>query len=207
MNKTASNTPSNPRGNARVLGLCLALVAGMGGLAYASVPLYQLFCQVTGYGGTTQVAQSADGVAVIDRKMQVRFDANSDSTMNWKFEPLTRQVTARLGEKVQISYVAENLSSQPITGMATFNVTPQSAGAYFNKIECFCFTDTRIGPGEKLDMPVVFYVDPALAEEREFQDLTTITLSYTFFPSDEEPQANTQAKLNLGAGEAGEPKL
>ncbi len=195
------------RGNLNVVILCLILVTGMGGLAYASVPLYQIFCQVTGYGGTPQRVDTVDGIELSDRVIKVRFDANTATDLNWNFRPVEREVSVRLGEKIQISYVAENLSSQPITGMATFNVTPQSAGVYFNKIECFCFTDTRIAPGEKLDMPVVFFVDPELDEEKFMKALQTITLSYTFFASDEEPQGQNQVKLDQDAGETADQKL
>ena len=174
--------PSQNRGNARIAALCLSLVAGMGGLAYASVPLYQLFCQVTGYGGTTRAVENAEGITVIDRDIKVRFDANISSGLDWQFAANQRDVTIKLGEQTQISYHAKNVSDKPLTGSATFNVTPQSAGAYFNKIECFCFTETTLQPGEELEMPVVFFVDPELINEIETKDIHTITLSYTFFP-------------------------
>ena len=193
--------------NFRVVALCLGMVFSMAGLAYASVPLYQIFCQVTGFGGTPQRAETVDGIELSDRVISVRFDANTSTDLNWDFRPVDREVSVRLGEKRVINYVAENLSSQPISGMATFNVTPQSAGVYFNKIECFCFTDTRIEPGEKLEMPVVFFVDPELDEEKFMKSLNTITLSYTFFASDEEPQVQNQVKLGEGAGETEDQKL
>lgn len=175
---------SDNRGNARIAVLCLTLVAGMGGLAYASVPLYQLFCQVTGYGGTTRAVVSAEGITVIDRDIKIRFDANVSSGLNWQFGANQRDVTIKLGEQTQISYHAKNISDEPLTGSATFNVTPQSAGAYFNKIECFCFTETTLQPGEEMEMPVVFFVDPELVNELETKDIHTITLSYTFFPKE-----------------------
>ena len=203
----SSDNKSMPRSNLRVLAMCLAMVTGMAGLAYASVPLYQIFCQVTGYGGTPQRAETVDGIELSDRVIKVRFDANTATDLNWDFRPVDREVSVQLGEKMVVNYVAENLSSQPITGMATFNVTPQSAGVYFNKIECFCFTDTRIEPGEKLDMPVVFFVDPELDEEKYMKSLHTITLSYTFYASDEEPQGQNQVKLDEGAGETADQKL
>ena len=196
-----------PQNNTRVVFLCLALVFGMGGLAYASVPLYQLFCQVTGYGGTTQRAESVEGIPVINRIMNVRFDANSATGLNWNFKPEIRDIEVKLGEKKVVNYIAENLSDKPITGMATFNVTPQAAGAYFSKIECFCFTETLIKPGEKLEMPVVFFIDPELDDEAAFKAMKTITLSYTFFSSDEEPQAQARVKVDHGAGETSEQKL
>ena len=203
----SSDIKSGSRSNLRVVGMCLGMVIGMGGLAYASVPLYQIFCQVTGYGGTPQRVETVDGISLSDRVVKVRFDANTATDLNWDFRPVEREVMVRLGEKMVINYVAENLSTEPITGMATFNVTPQSAGIYFNKIECFCFTDTQIEPGEKLEMPVVFFVDPELDEEKFMKSLNTITLSYTFFASDEEPQAQNQVKLDQGAGETADQKL
>jgi cytochrome c oxidase assembly protein subunit 11 len=168
----------------RVLVACIALVAAMGGLAYASVPLYQLFCQVTGYGGTTQRAE-AGSATVSDELVTVRFDANIAQGLDWKFYPAQRSVTVRFGETVQVSYFAENTGAELRTGSATFNVTPQQAGAYFNKIECFCFTETVVKPGEKLEMPVIFFVDPELRNTEEGKGVKTITLSYTFFGVDE----------------------
>lgn len=170
--------------NSRVAVLCLSLVAGMGGLAYASVPLYEMFCSVTGYGGTTQAAENNNGIQILDRDVKVRFDANITNSLDWEFEAVQRDVTVKLGEQVQIAYLAKNLSDEPLAGTATFNVTPQSAGAYFNKIECFCFTQTTLQPGEELEMPVVFFVDPEMVNERETKDIHTITLSYTFFPKE-----------------------
>jgi len=180
--------------NTRIAVLCLSLVAGMAGLAYASVPLYQLFCQVTGYGGTTRAVESADGIKVIDREITVRFDANVAPGLNWEFNPDQRDITLKLGEQVQISYHATNTSSVPLTGSATFNVTPQSAGAYFNKIQCFCFTETTLQPGETLEMPVVFFVDPEIIDSIETRNLHTITLSYTFF--EKEPTAKPLAAID-----------
>jgi cytochrome c oxidase assembly protein subunit 11 len=169
----------------RVLVACIALVAAMGGLAYASVPLYQLFCQVTGYGGTTQRAE-AGSASISDELVTVRFDANIAQGLDWKFYPAQRSVTVRFGETVQIAYFAENMGGELRTGSATFNVTPQQAGAYFNKIECFCFTETVVKPGEKLEMPVIFFVDPELKNTEEGKGVNTITLSYTFFGVDGE---------------------
>ena len=180
-----SNSSGN-QSNSRIVLMCVAMVLGMGGLAYASVPLYELFCQVTGYGGTTQQvdAKAADGVGIIDRDINVRFDANTASSLNWKFAPQERQVTIKMGEKMVINYVAKNLSDAPIVGMAAFNVTPQAAGVFFNKIECFCFTDTYIEPGETLNMPVTFYVDTDMYKEKALKSMKTITLSYTFIESE-----------------------
>lgn len=167
----------------RVMALALlAFFAGMVGMAYAAVPLYQLFCQVTGYGGTTQrVTQYSD--RVLDRTIKVRFDANT-AGVPWEFRPLEREVTIPIGETVQIAYKAKNVSSRPTSGRATFNVTPQITGSYFMKMECFCFTDTELQPGEEMEMPVVFYIDPAIVDAAETKNITTLTLSYTFYPTE-----------------------
>jgi cytochrome c oxidase assembly protein subunit 11 len=195
------------RSNRLVAGVCLAFFGGMVGMAYAAVPLYAMFCQMTGYGGTTQrVEQYSD--RVLDRKITVRFDANVSSGLPWDFKPARRDMTMQIGETAEAHYTSTNLFDTPTAGRATFNVTPEIAGSYFNKVECFCFTDTTLKPGETLDMPVVFYVDPDIADVPELKDITTITLSYTFFPIEEErpvaaaPQAkaepirtNTEEKL------------
>jgi len=192
---------NNNRANLRVVSICLGLVVGMAGLAYAAVPLYRIFCQVTGYGGTTQRSELLADVKVLDRSINVRFDANTSKGLNWEFAPVERQVSVKLGEQKQIKYVARNLSDKPVTGTATFNVTPQHVGAYFNKIECFCFTETTLQPGEKIDMPVVFFIDPDLDEEEVMRNLKTITLSYTFFPDDREetPLAAIEENMNTKA--------
>lgn len=160
------------------------VVLGMVGLAFASVPLYQLFCQVTGYGGTTQVADVAPK-GVIAREMTVRFDANVDRGLAWRVEP-AKPVTDRIGTVETINYVATNLSDEAITGMAIFNVTPEKAGYYFNKMECFCFTEQTLAPGETVEMPVTFFVDPELNENGDLDTIREITLSYTFYASDQE---------------------
>jgi cytochrome c oxidase assembly protein subunit 11 len=156
-------------------------VFGMVGMAYAAVPLYALFCRVTGYGGTTQVAQSPSE-RVLDREIVVRFDANVRG-LPWAFRPAVPEVRLKVGETETVSYVAENASERVTVGTATFNVAPPSAGAYFNKIACFCFTEQRLAPGGRIDMPVQFFVDPGIAEDRDLDAVTTITLSYTFFPA------------------------
>jgi cytochrome c oxidase assembly protein subunit 11 len=169
--------------NKLVAAICVAFFGGMVGMAYAAVPLYAMFCKVTGYGGTTQrVEQYSD--RVLDRKITVRFDANVAGGVPWDFKPVVREMTMKIGETAQAHYTATNLFPTPSAGRATFNVTPEMAGAYFNKVECFCFTDTTLKPGETLDMPVVFYVDPDVADVPELKNMTTITLSYTFFPID-----------------------
>lgn len=177
------------RTNTAIAAVCVAFIGGMVGMAYAAVPLYNLFCQVTGYGGTTQRVEQYSST-VLDREITVRFDANVSGGLPWQFEPVDRNVTMKIGETTQIAYEAKNVFSKPTSGRASFNVTPQMAGAYFMKVECFCFTDTELKPGETMEMPVVFYVDPAIVDVPELKDVKTITLSYTFFPIDEvEPQA------------------
>jgi len=164
-----------------VAAACGAFVAVMVGAAYAAVPLYSWFCRTTGFGGTPVVAQ-AGPVKVLDRKVTVRFDANVASGLPWKFEPEQTSIDVRIGEVVTIYYRAVNDSARETVGQATYNVTPPTVGGYFAKINCFCFTEQRLKPHEQRDMPVVFYVDPALAGDSEQDDLNTITLSYTMYP-------------------------
>ena len=180
---------ASPKANMRIVVACAAFVVSMVGVSYAAVPLYQLFCQVTGYGGTTQrVEQMSD--TILDRTIKVRFDSNVAAGLPWDFRPVQREVELRIGETVQIGYTAENKSDRATSGQATFNVTPMAAGAYFNKIQCFCFTENELKPGESMDMPVVFFVDPAIVDDPDAKDITTITLSYTFFPhASEKPVA------------------
>jgi cytochrome c oxidase assembly protein subunit 11 len=176
-------TARRDRSNRVVALSCAAFFVGMIGMAYAAVPLYAMFCQLTGYGGTTQrVEQYSD--TILDRTITVRFDANVSGGLPWDFQPVKRDVTMKIGETTQIAYRAENIFSQPTSGRASFNVSPSLAGSYFNKVECFCFTDTTLKPGEALDMPVVFYIDPDIVNVPELANLKTITLSYTFFPID-----------------------
>ena len=160
--------------------LMFGTAAGMLGLAFASVPLYRLFCQVTGYGGTTQVAASAPG-AVAGRTIVVRFDANVAPDLPWRFEPVLPTVKVQVGESVLAFYRVRNVSNVPVTGTATFNVTPHKAGRFFAKVECFCFAEQTLAPGEEVDLPVSFFIDPEIVESPEAKDLGEITLSYTFF--------------------------
>jgi cytochrome c oxidase assembly protein subunit 11 len=174
-------TPVPPRRrNAAVVLLSLGVAAGMVGVAYASVPLYRLFCQVTGYGGATRQTEQAPD-AVPGTAITVRLDANVNSGLPWRFAPEQPQVRLALGETVTMLYRAENLSDQPVVGTATFNVTPFAAGPYFDKIQCFCFQEQALAPGESADLPVTFFVDPAILDDPETKDIQTITLSYTFF--------------------------
>jgi cytochrome c oxidase assembly protein subunit 11 len=169
---------SNDR-NLRV-GLMLILVVGaMVGAAYAAVPLYYAFCAATGFGGTPQVA-SSNPKGVIARDMTVRFDSNVETALPWIVTP-SRPVTASIGEVQTIEFTARNLSDHPVTGQAVFNVTPEQSGIYFNKIECFCFTEQTLQPGETVKMPVTFFVDPDLDKNPDMKTLQAITLSYTFY--------------------------
>lgn len=179
--------------NLAVASACVAFFGAMVGMAYAAVPLYAMFCQVTGYGGTTQrVTQYSD--RVLDREITVRFDANT-AGVPWEFEPVQREVTIKLGETKQVAYKATNKFSTPTTGRATFNVTPELAGAYFNKVECFCFTNQTLKAGETVDMPIVFYVDPDILDVPELKNIKTITLSYTMFLADKnKPVAAVETK-------------
>lgn len=173
-----------------------ALIAASGalamlGLGYAAVPLYDLFCRVTGYGGTTQVASAAQaaGVQVLGQTISVRFDANVEAGMPWKFSP--QQVTQDLpiGARKMAFYKAQNLSDRPITGVASFNVEPARAGIYFNKVQCFCFNEQTLQPGQSVDMPVIYFVDPAILKDPETANIEQITLSYTFHVSGNQPDA------------------
>jgi cytochrome c oxidase assembly protein subunit 11 len=164
-----------------VAAACGAFVAFMVGMSYAAVPLYSWFCRTTGFGGVPQIATVAPA-QVSDRKITVRFDANVGAGLPWRFEPERTSIEVRLGEVVTVFYTATNLSKRETGGQAAYNVTPTTVGGYFTKINCFCFTEQLLAPGEKREMAVVFYVDPALMQDSDQDDLNTITLSYTFFP-------------------------
>jgi len=166
----------------RTVALLLAgLVVGMIGLAYASVPLYEIFCRVTGYGGTTNTADAAPAT-VIDRQMTIRFDSNINSDLAWEFKPVQVSQEIKVGESGLAFFQARNLTNETLVGTATYNVTPQAAGYYFNKIDCFCFTEQVLRPGEVVDMPVTYFVDPEIEDDKNLDHVTTITLSYTFYP-------------------------
>lgn len=182
---TASYHHADPdKRNKRVAVMLAGVAAGMVGLAFASVPLYQIFCQVTGFGGTTQVA-SDNPKGVIARDMKVRFDVNIDHALDWTVTPAA-PITDQIGRVDTVNYIATNHSDKPVTGQAIFNVVPEKAGYYFNKIECFCFTEQTLQPGETVEMPIVFFVDPDIDENRELDTIKEITLSYTFYASDSE---------------------
>lgn len=200
------DTETTRKGNAnvRIAVACVAFFTGMIGLAYASVPLYQLFCQVTGFGGTTQRAEQAP-VEVLDQTVAVRFDANVGPGIGWDFKPVQRRIETKIGAVTTISYMATNNGTTASTGAATFNVTPQAAGAYFNKIDCFCFNETTLQPGESLDMPVVFFVDPDMVNSEDLRGISTITLSYTFFPVDEPADEKVNADTAQSPAAAPQP--
>jgi cytochrome c oxidase assembly protein subunit 11 len=165
-----------------------AVAAGMVALAYASVPLYDLFCRMTGFGGTPMVGTAPVG-QILDQTIAVRFDSNVAPGLNWHFAPETREVRVRIGEPTTVLYRVTNQGPNPTTGVATFNVQPALAGAYFVKLECFCFTEQTLQPGEAMESAVVFYVDPGLVQDPNVKDLNTITLSYTYFPAKGQPVA------------------
>jgi len=172
------------RANRTVAIACLAFVVSMVAMAYAAVPIYQIFCQATGYGGTPRRVASASAT-VGERSVDIRFDANTASGLPWDFAPVQDKVTVRLGETTTVAYRATNRSDRTMRAQAAFNVTPDAAGAYFNKIECFCFTQSVLKAGETVELPIVFFIDPAYVNAKELKKITTLTLSYTFFPLDE----------------------
>lgn len=179
---TCPPTIPNNSSNLRVAIICLGVVVGMTGMAYAAVPLYKLFCQVTGFAGTTQV--SAGNVnGIIDRTMAVRFDSNISSGLGWSVKPATTQ-TDQIGVVKTVTYLATNNTDHEITATAMFNVAPDLVGAYFNKIECFCFTEQTLAPGQSVQMPITFFLDPELDQVAELDTVKEITLSYTFFNVD-----------------------
>lgn len=170
------------RKNKQIAYLVIAVVIGMVGMAYAAVPLYDLFCRVTGYGGTTQVAGDQQSAPLLsDRDIKVRFNAMNHRDMPWVFRPKNTSAVIKVGERAIAYYEAYNPTDQIITGTATYNVTPHKIGPYFIKIDCFCFTEQTLKPGERVDMPVIYYIDPDMIEEDDLSRVHEITLSYTFF--------------------------
>ncbi len=174
-------SPQQRRRDLTVAAACGVVVAGMVAMAFAAVPLYNWFCRTTGFAGTPQVASAAPG-NVLDRRITVRFDANVSAGLPWQFAPEQGSVEARIGDVVTVNYVVTNMSERETVGQASYNVWPPTVGAYFTKINCFCFTEQKLKPGEKREMPVVFFVDPELAKDAEQDGLTSITLSYTMYP-------------------------
>jgi cytochrome c oxidase assembly protein subunit 11 len=178
--------------NARLAWTMVAIVGGMLGLAYAAVPLYQAFCKATGFAGTPLVAKEGER-PVIARTVEVRFDSNTDANLPWRFQPVERSIKVHLGEEKLVFFRATNLSQRPIVGTATYNVTPEWTAGWFNKIQCFCFTEQLLQPGQSIDMPVLFFVDADMNKDRRYDDVRTITLSYTFYEAKTE-----RAKTLLG---------
>lgn len=179
--------------NTRLAWTMVLIVGGMLGLSYAAVPLYEAFCRATGFGGTPLIAQSDDH-PVIARTMVVRFDSNTDPSLPWRFEPEQRSVKVHLGEQKLVYFRATNQSDRPIVGTATYNITPEASAKWFNKIQCFCFTEQLLKPGQTIDMPVLFFIDPDMDKDRRYDDVHTVTLSYTFYESKTE-----RAKTLLGS--------
>lgn len=194
MNVSDHRDQRKGKGDWKIAVYCLGFVSTMVGMSYAAVPLYQLFCQVTGYGGTTARVEQASDV-ILDQTIKIRFDANVSNALPWEFKPEIREIEIAIGETAQMDYLATNLFQSATHGTATFNVTPQAAGAYFNKIECFCFTETELKPGETINMPVVFFVDPDIVNYEETKNIGTITLSYTFFPDKDKDETPVAANI------------
>jgi len=179
-----------PRSNNKVAFLLLGVIGGMLGLSFAAVPLYRIFCQITGYGGTPRI-DAAASTRMVDRTITIRFNADVHRGMPWKFAPAQKEITLRLGEEAVAFYVARNPTDQPVTGVSTYNVTPDKAGRYFQKTACFCFDEQTLVPGQEMSFPLSFWVDPAILNDPDTRNLRTITLSYTFFRSlDDQALAN-----------------
>jgi cytochrome c oxidase assembly protein subunit 11 len=183
--------PHGLRRDTMVASVCGLVVAVMVGASYAAVPFYNWFCRVTGFNGTTQVSSAAPG-EVLGKTVAVRFDSNVGSGLPWRFEPEATEINVRIGQVVTAYYTVTNLSARTTTGQAAYNVAPLTVGIYFQKINCFCFTEQTLAPGERREMPVVFYVDPKLVEDADNANTNTITLSYTFYPV-REPEARPVA--------------
>jgi cytochrome c oxidase assembly protein subunit 11 len=175
------------RRHLRVAFACGAFVGAMLATSFAAVPLYDWFCRTTGFDGTPLIARAAPK-ETIERKIIVRFDANVAPGLAWTFAPMQQEVEIKVGETLLVHYVAQNIAAQESIGTATYNVSPPVAAAYFNKLECFCFTEQRIAAGERLEMPVAFFIDPAIDKDRELAGIREITLSYTFFPAKRRPE-------------------
>ena len=173
----------------------LGVVVFMGAMAWVSVPFYNWFCRVTGFGGTTQVAEASAKRDILDRTIKIKFDASKDRGMPWEFKPMQTEMTVRIGEEGLAFYEAYNPTDHPVAGQATYNVAPYQAGGYFNKIECFCFTEQVLMPGERVEMPVSFFVDPEIVDDRDAKYTKHITLSYTFYEIDLPEE--TQAALDI----------
>ncbi|MBN9450860.1 MAG: cytochrome c oxidase assembly protein [Bosea sp.] len=198
--------PQRPRGNpARTALICVGVAFGMLGASFAAVPLYDLFCRVTGFGGRPLVGTAGTG-KILDRTMSVRFDANVAPGLGWKFEAESPEIKVQVGATQTVFYKMTNRSDRTVTGIATYNVAPEKGAAYFVKIQCFCFTEHTLKPGESFEAPVVFYIDPEIAENRELDGVHAITLSYTYFAS-KSGQPVAEGKAGPVKGDAGNSKL
>ena len=191
---TAQNQNNLKAQNKKVIFIITFIGMLMLSLSYAAVPLYDIFCRVTGFGGTTQIASSAPG-STGHPNINIRFESNITDSLNWDFYSKTKTVKIPMGEEKTIYYFAKNLSDEPIVGTATFNVTPAKAGQYFMKIDCFCFVEQLLNPGESMNMPVTFFIDPDLYKDENVQEVNEITLSYTFMKSMDQSKVEEQGKL------------
>ena len=191
---TAQNQNNLKAQNKKVIFLITFVGMLMLSLSYAAVPLYDIFCRVTGFGGTTQIASSAPGSSG-HPNINIRFESNITDSLNWDFYSKTKTVKIPMGEEKTIYYFARNLSDEPIVGTATFNVTPAKVGQYFMKIDCFCFVEQLLNPGESMNMPVTFFIDPDLYKDENVQEVNEITLSYTFMKSMDQSKVEEQGKL------------
>ena len=191
---TAQNQNNLKTQNKKVIFIITFIGMLMLSLSYAAVPLYDIFCRVTGFGGTTQIASSAPG-STGHPNINIRFESNITDSLNWDFYSKTKTVKIPMGEEKTIYYFAKNLSDEPIVGTATFNVTPAKAGQYFMKIDCFCFVEQLLNPGESMNMPVTFFIDPDLYKDENVQEVNEITLSYTFMKSMDQSKVEEQGKL------------
>ena len=191
---TAQNQNNLRAQNKKVIFIITFIGMLMLSLSYAAVPLYDIFCRVTGFGGTTQIASSAPGSSG-HPNINIRFESNITDSLNWDFYSKTKTVKIPMGEEKTIYYFAKNLSDEPIVGTATFNVTPAKAGQYFMKIDCFCFVEQLLNPGESMNMPVTFFIDPDLYKDENVQEVNEITLSYTFMKSMDQSKVEEQGKL------------
>ena len=191
---TAQNQNNLKAQNKKVILIITFVGMLMLSLSYAAVPLYDIFCRVTGFGGTTQIASSAPG-SIGHPNINIRFESNITDSLNWDFYSKTKTVKIPMGEEKTIYYFAKNLSDEPIVGTATFNVTPAKAGQYFMKIDCFCFVEQLLNPGESMNMPVTFFIDPDLYKDENVQEVNEITLSYTFMKSMDQSKVEEQGKL------------
>jgi cytochrome c oxidase assembly protein subunit 11 len=204
LSTSAGEKASSRRGltrDATVAAICGFVVVLMVGAAYAAVPFYNWFCRATGFNGTTQVATAAPSAAPLERKISVRFDSNVAGGLPWKFEPEQTEIEVRIGEVTTVFYKVTNQSARTTAGQAAYNVAPLTVGSYFEKINCFCFTEQTMAPGETRQMPVVFYVDPSIVKDSDNDGLNTITLSYTFYPVRDpatKPLAASEAEKSKG---------